>query len=192
MEKLLLFLMVGYAFINAPPAQAQLAPTANPYCDTFFDTLQTSKATTVDAFLADFTQKPDIQSASTAKALMYHSRAMHGTSLQNPRALIMYGLSDLVLAFNGDSNHNAYDTLEIMCYNRHIGEFQFRAIQFLAESKPDSHTLTELEIENSRYRLTKANPDSCKQCHNKAWPAHDVIADICCDFRRNWSWQCIG
>lgn len=166
MKKRLLFLMVASVSLTAATAHAQLAATANPFCDTFFDTLNTSQATTVDAFLADFTLKPNITNASSAKALMYHSRAMHGTSFQNPRALIMYGLSDLVVAFNGSPDHNAYDTLEIMCYNRHVGEFQFRAIQFLAESKPGGRALSEIEIENSRFRMTKANPDSCKQCHN--------------------------
>ena len=170
MKKFIPFITAVCSFILSGQVQAQTSPlqqpTANIYCDTFFNTLNNSKALTIDAFLYDLSMQPGMAQGVTSKALMYHSRALHGSSFQNPRALIMYGLSDLVLAFNGAPDQDAYDLIEIMCYNRHVGEFQFRAIQFLNEKQPNSTEISEVEIENSRFRMTKANPQACKTCHN--------------------------
>lgn len=174
MKKIIPFISVLAAVVLNAPAYAQsiplAAPTSNIYCDTFYDTLKNSAALTIDAFLYDLTKQSRMSQSVTAKALMYNSRALHGTSFQNPRALIMYGLSDLVLAFNGHPEQHAYNLLEIMCYNRQVGEFQFRAIQFLNEKGPGAAELSEDEIEvsNSRFKMTKANPDSCKVCHSPA------------------------
>lgn len=174
MKKIIPFISVLAALVLNESAHAQslplVAPTANVYCDTFYETLKNSKGLTIDAFLYDLTQQSKMSQGVTAKALMYNSRALHGSSFQNPRALIMHGLSDLVIAFNGAPEQHASNLLEIMCYNRQVGEFQFRAIQFLAEKGAGAAELKEDEIEvsNSRFKMTKSNPDSCKLCHSPA------------------------
>ena len=166
----ILVAMTALGAVTRAHADLMLPSTGTPYCDSFYKSLVTSPATTVDSFLAGLMQQPAFSKFAPTKVAMYHSRARHGSSLQNPRALAMFGMGDLVLAFNGAHDQANYDKLEVMCYNRTAAQFEFRAIQFPNEMSPGEAVLDEVEIQTAAgLRVTKANPTACQSCHGDTY-----------------------
>jgi hypothetical protein len=140
--------------------------TGNFYCDQFQTLLSRNTSATMDGFLSTVANQFDLNQSITTKTAFYNSRAKHGTTFENPRALIMYGNSDLILAFNGSRDEAFYDSLETMCYNKLQAKFEFRKIQFKAESTPaDLAPNPDVQFENSVVRVSRANPTACAECH---------------------------
>lgn len=172
MTKLWIFsLLVTAALSPAQGQEVSFPATGTPSCDSFYNSLTRTDATTIDGFLAQISRDPSLSRNITAKSAMYRSRAMHGTSLEDPRALIMYGLGDMVLAFNGNRDQLFYDVLEVMCYNTNAARFEFRAIQFAGDAQPQSRSLEEIEheIRGGNIKVTKANPTACASCHGSEY-----------------------
>lgn len=163
------YILAGLLCLFSSMASAQLLnqeSTQTEICDSFYSKISNTKATTIDQFLKELMQDPVFKQGVSAKSLMYKSRAMHGSTFENPRALIMFGMGDLVLAFNGSPEQMFYNNLESMCYNRKDSKFEFRAIEFPADQKNQLSDMQEVEFQNAQnLKMTKANPQACQSCH---------------------------
>ena len=92
--------------------------------------------------------------------LAFGSRSLHGSSYDNPRAILFGNTAKLVLAFNGDPTHSQYHSLEAMQFRENSKVFELRSISF----------------ENG-VRFSDKNPPVCQNCHGieprPIWSSYD-------------------
>ena len=63
-------------------------------------------------------------------ALGFHSRSLHGSSYESPRAILFGRDAKLIVTFNGDPGQQKYHELEIMQFREDTSEFEMRSISF--------------------------------------------------------------
>lgn len=80
--------------------------------------------------------------------LMHHSKSLHGSSYQSPRAILFGNEGQWVVAFNGDSSQAAGKKIEMMIYDPNAHTYGFHELDF-SKDKP----------------VFRVNPQSCTSCH---------------------------
>lgn len=86
--------------------------------------------------------------------LVYGSRSLQQSSLENPRALVFSRGGEVIYSFNGDPRHQGYHQIEMMYLDYKNGKIVMKELQFSGE--PGSHF--------SKTRVVH-NPESCVGCH---------------------------
>jgi hypothetical protein len=103
--------------------------------------------------------------------LAYHSISLHGSSYDNPRAIVFGNTADFVLSFNGDPLQRGFGALEMMQFSP-LGGYAFREIAFLQEPKNAVELIDadEIELRTDAVVISKPNPGICTSCHDKTNP----------------------
>jgi|GEM_PF-2806690 len=166
------------------PASA-LSADYNMSCGDFFSLLKEKKPTTVKGALDEVRRmRPKFMSQHT---VAYDSKSLHGSSFENPRALVFGGDAKTVLSFNGHPDQAGYERIEMMCFNDESNTFDFRDVAFPAEAKNDSMLK---DIPESKRKLpfviSGRHGDGnrkCTACHGSParpnWHPYNLWPGIC-------------
>ena len=103
----------------------------------------------------------------THHTLAYHSLSLHGSSHENPRAIVFGNTGNFIISFNGDPAHRGFGGLEVMEFSAAHG-YSFRAISFLSEPNNGAELIgaDEVELRTPNVLISKPNPKICASCHD--------------------------
>lgn len=113
-------------------------------------------------------------------ALAYDSLSLHGSSFENPRAVVFGREGGLILTFNGSPEQKAYEALELVSYDAQKG-YSFRELVFRGDQKLIARANGATEGARKaggaaaadeapeevlpNVSFSKPNPGKCLQCH---------------------------
>jgi hypothetical protein len=103
--------------------------------------------------------------------LAYHSISLHGSSSDNPRAIVFGRQAEFIISFNGDPTQRGFGALEVMEFSPEHG-YAFREISFLREPQNGAELIDtdEIELKTADLLISKPNPSVCSGCHDKGRP----------------------
>lgn len=153
---------------RVPASAANASVTSDPTYDTLVNKIVVDEATPTIAGVLEKLRKAYPQYLAS-HTLAYQSFSLHGSSMENPRAIVFGDSGNLVISFNGERSQKAYSNLEIMTFDKSKG-FEFREITFLkephAEPSPGLED-NEIETRTATAVISKPNPKVCSQCHGE-------------------------
>ncbi len=146
-------------------------PNAAMTCDEFFRFLNQLKPApqTIDAALSKlYSYRPNYM---RHHSLVYLSRSLHGSSFENPRALLYGSNAKMVLTFNGSDDQANFERMELMCFNDSQKSFEFREITFPKEAR-DPNQLEDLSPQERKQNFVispiNGSPSRrCTACHHE-------------------------
>ena len=128
--------------------------------------LRSSGASTVEEGLAAIAKDhPDYLRVRTA---MYDSLSLQEATFQEPRVIVFGPRADFVFTFNGSAKQRGGYAFETMEYDYAANSFLFREIVFKKEvpkNETERPTANDIEFEDARIQVSKANLERCTQCH---------------------------
>ena len=97
----------------------------------------------------------------------FHSKSLHGSSFENPRAIVYGETGEFIITFNNDPKHAAYEMLETVEFNREKKQFEFREIEF----RGDKNGGRGFAISPVGGPVSSDFPQGkCLQCHTNSRP----------------------
>lgn len=91
--------------------------------------------------------------------LAYAPRGLQEGDSTNPRAIVFAHDGSLIFSFNGSEKHSEHNAIEMMRFNRSIGEFELFELSL---------------VPNQQAQLHGPNPSTCLACHGQQprpiWP----------------------
>lgn len=157
------------------------------YFDSLRDELKAQvQPTTVGAFLAMLKKKPEFAAHFSNYTLVHESLSLQSGTPLAPRALLFGEDGRFVFSFNSQKSSRGAYAIESVEYDPDAKSLSYREVVFKDElsgplksiaeqglSQTSEKLLdqefglrkSEIEFENERFAITKANPQKCLQCH---------------------------
>lgn len=86
-------------------------------------------------FLAQSESRESFKNYLSFHTFGFNSKSLHGSSYQNPRAIVYGRTGKFIITFNNDPTHNAYEMLEVAEFNDSTKKFEFTEIKFLNDER---------------------------------------------------------
>lgn len=160
----LLFLFVSFtikAYATSPDS------VFNSSFESLKELVASQKANTVEDFLPLWKNKSPI--FFKKYLLGYRSRSFQNSSPLSPRVIMFSKTTDLVISFNGSSQHRGFNDLEVMAFNYQTDSFEF-------------YELTSDSLRSGQF--PSVNPRKCLECHQSS--ARSSMTRNPVDPRPNW------